>query len=220
MSEENKNDKLAVSDISSSELTPIEEQKKKEEDAYREWTKLKEPPIPLALAMDFYTLYLNSYSAEEIWRVNGKRFPLGQIVDAKIRYDWEKRKEKQLSALYHDIENKVLRVKNEAICHLSDMLAASHKLWGDKIKLFLQDGDESVLGTLDLSNMKTYRAILGMLDELTKVSPKANKEGVKVDGTVNHIHTVVDPVVKSKVTGDAASDLLKMIEESGVVDDT
>lgn len=186
-----------------------------EDKALKEWRKLKEAPIPLALALDMYTLYLNGYDCQEIFRVNGQRYPLGMIVDAKLRYSWDKRREMQLDLLYGNIQEKVLRVKNEAVSHLSDLLSAAHKIWGDKVKMFLQDGDITQLGSLDPSSIKTYKELLTMLTLLTESQGGKSKE-VKVDGTVQHVHTVSEP--KKKLKSEVAHDLLKMIEDAEVID--
>ncbi len=180
----------------------------KEDDEYRKWKREKQAPIPLTLALQMYELYLNGYSCEEIWRVNAQRYPLGQIVDAKIRYDWDERKDTQLATLYGNIEKKVLHVKHEAVSHLADLLSAAHKIWGDKVAQFLQEGDMNLLVGFDPSTVKNYKEILGMLQLLT--AQKESKD-VKVGGTVEHVHSqAVD--AKKKMSSGAASDFLASVD--------
>lgn len=164
-------------------------------------------PLPLAQAVKMYELYLNGYTCDEIYRINGGKIPFGQILDARVRYEWDKRKARQLDSIYANIEEKVVKTKNDSILHITDLLAAAHKVWGDKIKLFLQEGDASVLGGMDLSNMKTYKELLQMLQTLT-ANDKSSVKDVKVDGTVNHLHTVVN----KKLTGEDATKLLESID--------
>ena len=196
--------------MSSNEIKSIQVRTaKKEEDELKKWRKTGEAPLPLALALQMYELYLNGYEVEEIWRVNGQKYPLGQIADAKLRYEWEERKETQLASLYGNIEKKVLHVKHEAISHLADLLAAAHKIWGDKVAKFLQDGDVSEIAAFNPASLKNYKDILQMLQLLT-ANTKDTKE-VKVGGTVEHHHSqVID--IKKKMSSDAASDLLKSID--------
>ncbi len=180
----------------------------KEAEEYRRWKRKGEAPIPLTIALQMYELYLNSYTAEEIWRVNGQRYPLGQIVDAKIRYDWDERREVQLANLYGNIEKKVLHVKNEATSHLADLLSAAHKIWGDKVAQFLQEGDMTLLTGFDPSTIRNYKEILGMLQLLTS---SKDAKAVTVGGTVEHVHTqAID--AKKKMSTTAASDLLRSID--------
>lgn len=189
----------------------------REQQSLEEWKKgSKGVPLPLAKAVKLYELYLNGYTCEEIFRVNGGRIPLGQIVDARERYEWQARKEAQLQSIYGNIEEKVLKTKNDAIVHVSDMLAVAHKVWGDKLKTFLQEGDPSVLGTTDFANMKLYKELLQMLQVLTNAKEaESAKKDVQIGGTVNHLHTVVKT---KQMSGHDASELLKMIEDGDIVD--
>jgi hypothetical protein len=189
-------------------LSPLEKLAKEEDEAYREWRRRKEAHLPLAQALKMYELYLNGYSCEEIFKVNGQKFPIGQIVDAKIRYEWDERKEAQIASLYAKVEEKVLFVKNEAVSHLADLMAAAHKIWGARIGRFLQDGDMTLIEGFDPSTLKNYKEILGMMQELTTAQklPKTNE--VKVNGTVNHVYDAK----ASKMNSSSASDLLKVID--------
>src|SRR6266404_4850632 len=194
-----------------SDLVKVLKQKTmaKEAEELRRWKRKGEAPLPLALALKMYELYLNSYSAEEIWKINGQKYPLGQIVDAKLRYEWDERKAEALDGFYSNIEDKVLHVKNDAISHLTGLLAAAHKIWGDKIATFLQEGDKTILDGFDPSSIKSYKEILLMLQLLT--SKKETKE-LKVSGNVEHVHT--QNVEAKKMTGKTASDLLRSIEDA------
>lgn len=182
-----------------------------EQSAYKEWALTQQPPLPLATAIKMYELFLNSYTTEEIFRVNGQQYPLGMIVDARLRYDWDDRRNSQIESMYSNIENKILRVKNEAVSNLADLLAAAHKIWGDKVKMFLQEGDPALLQGigLDPSNMKNYKEILAMLSTLTEAKTK------QVSGTVQHqhVHVSVDP--PKKMSGKVATDLLKLVDAAG-----
>ena len=180
----------------------------KEGEELRRWRRKSEAPIPLALALKMYELYLNGYSCEDIWRVNGQKFPLGQVVDAKVRYEWDVRRADQLDSLYNGIEEKVMHVKTEAVSHLANMLAAAHKIWGDRVAEFLQDGDQEKLAGFDPSSVKNYKEILTMLQLL---SSKDTKE-VKVTGNVEHVHT--QGLEAKRMTGKNASDLLRTIEDA------
>ncbi len=180
-----------------------------EHDEYKKWKREHEAPIPLALALQMYELYLNGYSCQEIYRVNGQRYPLGQIVDAKIRYEWDERKNTQLATLYGNIEKKVFHVKNDAVSHLTNLLSVAHKMMGAKLAKYIQYGNADALDGFDPSSVKNYKEILGMLQLLT-TAPKDSKE-VKVGGTVEHVHSqAVD--AKKKMSSNAASDLLRTID--------
>jgi hypothetical protein len=182
---------------------------KTEMEVWETWKKKAQPPIPLQEALKLYQLFLNSYEVHEIWRINGGKYSLGAIIDARERYEWENRKQEQLDSLYGNIEDKILKVKNDAVLHITDTLAAAHKIWGDKLKVFLQEGDVSVLEGLDLGNLKVYKDLLQMLQTLTNDSNKNHKE-VAVGGTVNHVHTLLSE--EKKLSGQDATKLLELME--------
>jgi hypothetical protein len=180
----------------------------REREGLNVWRRGEEAPLPLARALQLYTLYLNGYSCDEIYRINGGRIPFGQIVDAKERYQWDERKKTQIDSVYSNIEEKIIRTKNDAILHITDRLAAAHKIMGDKLRLFLQDGDSSTLEGLDVEDLKTYKDLLNLLVTLTNT--KDSKKDVRVDGTVNHVHVVGSQ--PKKMSGQEASNMLSLIE--------
>lgn len=195
------------------ELTELEKEN------YHRWRRGgNDNPLPLGTSLQLYELFLNAYSCEEICRINGEKYPLGQIVDARIRYDWDRRKQEQIESLYSRIEDKVVRVKNNAVSYLADLLAAAHKLNGEKVQKFLMEGNPEVLDGLKLSTIKDYREIVNMFILLTGGSynlakntnnPKFPGNDINVKGEVKHIH--VKEEAKSK-------DLLSMIDEAETVD--
>jgi hypothetical protein len=182
------------------------------------WNHAKSPPLPLANAIKLYELFLNGYSCEEIFRVNGGKIPLGQIVDARIRYQWDERKSQQLESVYGNIEQKVLKTKNDAVLHITDSLAAAHKLMGDRIKMFLQEGNPELLGGMDLTNLKTYKELLQMLVTLTSDKSTGKSKDVQIHGAVKHVHTVVTEESRALSSGDAAK-VLDLLDANGVEDE-
>lgn len=204
-----------MSKIEENKNSQIQKVEFDEDKALASWKKTKEAPATLVLALKWYELYLNAYSCEDIWRVNGQKFQLGMIVDAKIRYEWDKRKETQLSNLFNNIETKVIKVKNESISLLSDLLAAAHKIWGDKVAKFLQDGDMDALAGFDPSSLKNYKEILAMLQALTTSPKDGGNKDIRLEGKVNHVHTVESP----KIGSSTAKELLKFLEGDGEVID-
>jgi hypothetical protein len=176
-----------------------------ENKAFMEWRAVGGNPLPLAAALKLYELFLNFYSLDEIHRINGKKIPLGQIVDARVRFEWDKRRKEQLDSMYSTIEQKVVKVKNEAVVHLTDLLSAAHKIWGDKIRLFLQDGDPAALGDLNLVSFKNYKELVSLLKEMTDKKEPATVSKVLVD----HTHSIKES--PQKLSSGVAADLLKLL---------
>lgn len=177
--------------------------------AYQEWKLTGKLPIPLEVALKMYELYLNYYEINEIYRINGGKFPLGQIVDAKLRYEWDKMREKQISIMHSNITDRVIKTKNDSIVQVSDFIAAFHKRWGDKLRQYLQTGDEQLVEDLGLNNLKNYKELVSMLQTLTSETGKKADKKVKVEGTVTHVH---EKSVKGEITGKSSFDLLNEID--------
>src|SRR5277367_536244 len=101
-----------------------------ENKAFLEWKESDGKPLPVAMALKLYELFLNFYSLDDIYRINAKKIHLGAIIDARVRHGWDTRRKEQLDSMYSTVEQKVVKVKNEAVVHLSDLLSAAHKVWG------------------------------------------------------------------------------------------
>ncbi len=187
-----------------------------EKESYKEWKKEKVPPLPLAASLKGYELFLNSYSCDDIARISG--CPLGQVVDARLRYSWDQTRDEQLKALYAKIEERVLVTKSQALAHVTDLLAAAHKFQGEKIKKYLYEDDPNALGDLRIATVKDYREIVNLLVALTSPQqggkiPNTPSGLVSVSGKVEHTHTV------QKDSKPEALDVLKGIEDAELVND-
>ncbi len=183
---------------------------KVEQEALERWQKTHEPHLDLEQAMTLYEHYLNGCTVEEIYHLKNGKVPFGQIVDAKQRYEWERRKTQQFTALFKKVEERAVKSKAEAVFMLTDALAVARKLFGDRFKKYLETGDATHLGTLDLTNLKNYKMLIEMLQMLTDTKDSSHKE-VSVGGTVQHQHSV-------SIDNKNAAKLLKMFDEGKVVD--
>lgn len=195
-------------------LSPLEQR------AYEKWLKKIDDPIPIELAIDMYALYVNGHSCEKIFEANDRVYPLGQIVDAKIRYNWDERKDEHLNALHEAVTTAVIKAKSDVVTHLADMLAVAHKKIGTKLQKYLQTGDESLLGGFDPSNLTEYSKIVAMLNAVVPSTKEGSpKRDVKVEGQINHVHTAAQAPgePKKQITSTVAADLLKTIEEGEIV---
>lgn len=185
-----------------------------EKEALEQWERRQEEPLGLDKSLELYGHYLNGRDVEDIFHYYNGKIPFGQIVDSKIRYEWDKRKKTQLSSLFKKVEEKIIKTKADTVFYLSDILEASHKFNGKKIKLYLETGDEAVLGSLDLSNVKTYKTILELFDMISQKSEaQVDSKEVNVTGAVTHQHNV-----KVKATDAEAAKLLKMFDNGEIVD--
>jgi hypothetical protein len=157
-------------------------------------------PIALSTALEMYELYLNGHSYEEILKVNrrkGKGFTLGQIVDAGIRFQWAERRFEHQKSLFDGIKTKVAQTQHESVSFITDVIAAAHKLHGNRIKAYLQSGDEADLGDLRIESLKQYRDAVQMMMVLTGQDPDGNKKTPQNAIQVNVNTTAASTEVKT-----------------------
>jgi hypothetical protein len=148
------------------DLLPPEERKALQE--YEVKVLADDPRRILApsTAGKFFSLFLQGYGSKEIHDLNPS-FPLGMIVHARVKYGWDLERENHLKELMGRVKEKVLLTQLESAHYLTDVLAAIHKLNGDKIKKFLQTGDPAELKDLSIGTLQNYAKTFELISKLT-----------------------------------------------------
>jgi len=178
----------------------------REEAAYHAHLKAKEHPLSPTLQAAMFELYLKGNTIDQVHRLN-KNIRLGSIVRAAVEGDWYNRRNLYVQGILDGIRLKVQQTLAEGTDFLSDFLAAFHKLYGEKFKLYLQTGDESVLGDLKPTSIQQYRLVL---DTMLKSTGIGNTTTVNVKGEVSHQHSspLGDTPANQGMTSRAAAELL------------
>lgn len=154
----------------------------REEVALQQHLKAREPGLSPTLQAEMFELYLKGATLEEIARVN-KGIRLGAIVRAWKEGDWHNRRLLYLKGLFDGLRERVQQAQGESVTFLSDLLATAHKLHGDKLRRYLQTGDEKELGDLAIKNLGQYKMALELL---LKATGQDGQKTVKVSGQVKH----------------------------------
>jgi hypothetical protein len=148
-----------------------------------------------------FSLFLNGVNCLEIVRLN-RGISLGQVIAARVEGRWDEKRQQHVEDLLKETRQRIQQTTLESVDFVASQLAAAHKLYGDKVKKFLQTGDEADLGGFSISGWKTYREALELLKLVTGQDTK------KVQGEVKHTHTheVAQPLtpVNRPMTGDEA----------------
>jgi hypothetical protein len=148
---------------------------------------------------------LNGYAAHEIQRLN-KPFKLGQILDAQIRYKWSARRDKYSMDLQDSVVPLARKAQLETTELYSNMLVAANKLHGDKLKRYIQSGDEKDLdGALSIVSLQS---LLKITEGLLKVTGQDRVSKVKV----NTAHTETLNVNMTGVGDISSEDSAKILE--------
>lgn len=205
--------------MSESALTQTEKESllsEREKAAYSLYMKLKQPPMAQSTQAQFFSLFLQGNSCEEIVRLNPNGFPLGAIVRARVENDWDLKLREHQNELMAKVRERVQQVTLETIDRVANELAASNKLTNDRIKRFLQSGDEKELDGLYIGGVKHLEKVVDLLQRLTGQDTKKSSSTVDVrhtiaDETVKTIETVAVP--STKMSPQAAADALAAIRK-------
>lgn len=189
----------------------------REKGIYSEWKDLSSSkPLAVTTSLKMYELFLNGYSCEEISRLNEHKFPTGMILDARLRHTWDDRRQQHLAELYGGIFDRVRQTQTEAVAFVSDLLSAAHKKHGDKLKKYLQSGEQADLDKTNLAidTMTSYKTAADMLMKLTgqdkEKTPITNKTVVVGNNvSVTEERAVDDGGV---VTSNIADRILQFLE--------
>ncbi len=166
-----------------------------------------EYPIGVDLQAQMFELFLNGKSCDQIQKVN-PNFGLGQIVSARVEGEWDEKREEYRNFLLVNTQQRVMQSQLEATVLLADILAATNKIYSQRLTKFLQTGDEKHLGDLKINSVRGLKEVVDLLLNLT--GQGAVK---KVSGHIEHHHTTeVKEDVKAIPTHEA-SEILKMLSE-------
>jgi hypothetical protein len=175
-----------------------------ERSAYEKYERDNKPPLSPKTASEFFELFLQGSSCEEISKLN-PAFGLGIIVKARFDYQWDIKKEEYITSLFSNIKEKIQKNQLEAIEFSALSMSVFHKLWSTKFKKFLQTGNEAELGDLKGMSFKVYKDIS---ENILKLTGQDKKQQI-VSGEV--VHKMEVPANKPISTKDAAN-ILKIVD--------
>lgn len=180
---------------------------------YSKWRRSKDTsPLAISTALKMYEMFLLGHSCEEIYRANDQKFPLGMILDARLRYEWDRRRSAYLDQLFGEVGIAVKQRQVEGAMFLGDVLAAAHQQFGDKVKKFLQTKDPNDLpAELKVTSITTYKMVI---DALMKITGQDQKGGGNATPAVQVIgnNVTLQEAPKKKLGSSQAFDLLKELE--------
>ncbi|SRR6266404_2804109 len=184
-----------------------------ERNALTKWQENRNrPPLSTFTSGQFYQLFLNGNDCQEICRLNENLYPLGIIIEARVAHAWDRRKAEHLSNLYDGISERAKQTQLQSVAFVSDMLAATAKLHGDKVKRFLQTGDENEIKDLPIKSLDSYRKLIEMLLKLTGADSKSkpeSKTNINIMAPMSSIK--VDPKDEN-MTSEVAGKILALLE--------
>ena len=165
-------------------------------------------PLSPSKAVEFFALFLNGTSCEQIVDLN-PGYDLGLVIHTRLVDGWDRRVAEHRDMLYRDIRESTKQLQAEAVVFTADTIRAAHKLLGQKLKRFIQTGDVKALEGMHESflirSQKQYRDAVEMLLKLT---------GQDRETKVQHDHNVNVPSTPTgPMTPEQAADMLAALEK-------
>lgn len=152
--------------------------------AYKYTLRTKQPDIAEETAEKLFALYLQGQSCEEIRR-SMKGYGLGQIVAARVAYDWDARVVEYRAHLVVSVPAAAEQTHLESVDFMSNLLKATFMRYSENIRLYMATGDGKYLEGVPLpKNMKDFQALM----ELFLKATGQDKKKVEVTGTVKVNH--------------------------------
>ena len=124
-------------------------------------------PLAPSTALSFFELFLNGSDLKEVHRLN-KAFPYEAVLWAYVKYNWEVQKTEYMQKQMEQIRMKVVKATMDTTSLVTNLLAAAQKKHGDKLKKYLQTGNEADLG--DALNVRSINDLLKTAEALQKIT--------------------------------------------------
>lgn len=165
-------------------------------------------PLAPQTAAAFYNLYLNGSDCREIHRLNSS-FPYESVLWARVKYNWDAQRDEYVFQLQLGIKDKMVRAQLETASFLTDVLAAARKKHGDKIKKYLQTGNDADLG--NAMNVDTIHGLLKAVEGLQKITGQDRETKIRKEETLN-VNVNTTPA-DSTLSSDSAAKILSIVAE-------
>lgn len=161
--------------------------------AYKFWSQSGQARLSPTLAAQLYALFLQGKTSDEILRLN-KGISLAQLTWARVEGEWDLQREEYQLDLFKNTRAMLQQSSLEAVRFLTDVLAVTHKKYGDAAKKYLQTGDEGELKGFEVNSLGQYKQLVEILQKLTgQENPRVEEKRVSGEVTHNHKHVIEKP---------------------------
>jgi hypothetical protein len=178
-----------------------------EKKAYEKYVAERNSPLSTKTAEQLFTLYMQGYGAEEIAKMN-PGLDLGLIVKTKIDLNWDEKKKTAQNAALGLSKEKYQKSQLEAIEFVSNSMAVYHKMWNDKFKKYIQNGDKTELGE-EWQNM-SFKQYKDFAEMLLKLTGQEQNQKQQISGEI--VHKMEQPQSEKSVSPHEAAQILKIID--------
>jgi hypothetical protein len=200
-----------VSDKEVRLATAVKALSDRERAAYKYFVQNETRGLTEQVQEQLFSLYQRGTSCEEIRRL----FPiygLGQIVAARVMWNWDERSAAQSKQLQVEVPRKVETVQLETQEFLANILHAVHKRSNDALRMYIATSDESHLASAGIALPKTVKELKDLIETYGKISGTDTKKiEVKHTGQVTHV---------ARVSAEEATSIMDDLLEGDIIDVT
>lgn len=186
--------------------TAVSALSERERQAYKYFVKNEVRGLTEQTQEQLFAIFMRGSTCEDIRRL----FPiynLGQIVAARVMWDWDARKGAEVKQLQTEVPAKVETVHLETQEFLGNLLHATNKKWGDALRMYIATGEEGHLIKAGVPIPKTVKELRDLTELYMKASGTDTKKvEVKHSGQVQHAVTAVTAAEASSIMDDLLSD--------------
>ncbi len=181
----------------------------KEKKIYQEALVIREPALGVDTSIRLFEMFLQGKSCEEIAQYN-PGISIGSIIRARVEYGWDQKKLEYVDKLYAETADRLKQTALESVNFIGDMMAATHKFHGEKLRRYLASGNVSDLPEeFTISSVKEYKSLI---ETLLKISGAENKKEIKYSGEVKTKKEVSFPQAGKNLSGFSPAALLELID--------
>jgi hypothetical protein len=178
----------------------------REAHAYRIWQGTTRPSLAPSLNVKLFALFLQGKDAEEIRRLNPS-LTLGDIVAAQVQGEWVARRRDHLDHLLREAATRVQQATLESADLVCDLLAVANRQHGDRLRRYLQTGDETELKDFKIDSIFGLKQAIETLQKLTG---QDRRQVVDHQGEVLH-RGVPAPAADTPTTAVEAAEALRRL---------
>jgi len=195
-----------VSDKELRLATAVKALSDRERAAYKYFVQNEVRGLPEQNQEECYQLFQRGKSCEEIRRLF-PHFSLGQVVAARVMWQWDERKGHEIKTIKAEVPAKVETAQLETQEFLANLLHATHRRWNDALAKFIATGDASHLAAAEIPIPKTMKELRDLTELYMKVSGTDSKKvEVKHTGQVEHVAKLVTPAEATNIMDDLLSE--------------
>lgn len=191
-----------------------------EKKIYQDWQENKnKPSISPTTAVKLFGLFIHGIGCQEIVNLNAPAFCIEQILEARVRDQWDEKRKTYTDEIYAGIVSNARQTQVESVQFVSTLLAAAHKFHGQKLQRYLQTGDEKELTGMSVDSFRTYKSVAETLLKLTgqdraTIEKRIEKPGVNIQNA--QILNLSGGPVPPSVSPQIANQILAYLESKQV----